>query len=121
MHLATSEIPEIDHTFPEVSFKIAGVTYSLRYDFEAIGIFQHATGINLIADRFELNALNLIALLNAGLHRFHPEIEFKQIEGWINVKSAQALWQLALQGLKESLPEPKAIETESPDADPPSA
>lgn len=112
----------IDFTFPEVSFQIGEETYRLRFDFEAISAFQYGSGINLITDTWELSALNLVALLWAGLRRFHPDVTFEKVESWVTVKSSQQLYKLALQAMQESLPEPDPPKTaEDVLADPPAA
>ena len=107
MYDPESAVPVIDVLYPEVSFQIEGETYRLRFDMEAISLFQIGTGINLVADKFEFSAL--VALLWAGLNRFHSGISIETVESWVNVKSAQAFFLLILKALKESLPdaEPK--------------
>ena len=50
MSTSKLSIPVIDHTFPDVSFLVDGVIYRLRFDFDAIAIFQHGTGINLVPE-----------------------------------------------------------------------
>jgi hypothetical protein len=118
--MSNKKIPVLDSAARETEFTVDGVTYRLRYNFDAIAGFEEGTGINPAIESIPPTILNFMSLLYAGLRAHHPEVTIETVQSWFNEETSAQLCKLAYESFYGTLPEPKTVE-EKDAPDPPSA
>jgi hypothetical protein len=111
--MSDKKILVLDSVARETEFTIDGVTYRLRYGFEAIAGFEEGTGIGPAIQPVPPTIYNFMCLLYAGLQAHHPEVTIETVQGWFNESTSAALGELAYKSFYGTLPESKQAEEEA--------
>jgi len=86
-------VPGLDPTLPDVKLILAGKTYQLVFDFNAIAQAEIATGINLLQASIDTaSAQSLRGLLWASLLKQNPTISIEHVGSLITMKNAPTIW-----------------------------
>lgn len=107
-------------TSPAVTLQIAGSSFDLVFDFEAIADAEEITGRALLTGLrrrdIESPAINLVrAMLFACLHSEQPKVTFSEVKPLVDRKNITEVWGKILEAWTEGLAEP----SEDKPADPP--
>jgi hypothetical protein len=107
-------------TSPSVKLQIAGSSFELVFDFEAIAEAEEITGRALLTGLrrrdIEAPAINLVrAMLFACIHPKQPKVVFAEIKPLVTRENITDVWAKVLEAWTEGLSEPD----EDAPADPP--
>ena len=109
----------LDTAANETQLEVDGITYTLRYGFDAIAVFEQTSGFNPVTEAFKPTIMNFITLLYVGLMAHHPDIQLDAIKSWFNEKTSKELCIFAWESFYGSLPQPaEATEGEAAPVDP---
>jgi len=86
-------VPGLDPTLPDVKLILAGKTYQLVFDFNAIAQAEIATGINLLQASIDTaSAQSLRGLLWASLLKQNPTLTIEHVGSLVTMKNAPTIW-----------------------------